>query len=87
MKPKPNPYQISKVKPAGAVEYTACISAKECPVYDIKQSDGEAPVMLELWRMRSAPLLLLFPGPSWPGVVVPGRVLFLDQINRVLTLK
>ena len=39
---------------AGAVEYTNCISAEgygshnECPRYDIKQSDGEAPVMQEL---------------------------------------
>ena len=38
---------------AEAVEYTNCISAEEydfpneCPGYDIKQSDGEASVMLE----------------------------------------
>ena len=25
----------------------------ECPGYDSKQSDGEVPVMLELWRIRS----------------------------------
>ena len=37
---------------AGAVEYTDCISVRlpnKCPRYDAKQSDGEAPVMLELW--------------------------------------
>ena len=41
---------------ARAIEYTDYISASggvtlthnECPGYDIKQSDGEAPVMLEL---------------------------------------
>ena len=44
---------------AGAVEYTDCTSAEgydpplsnECPVYDNKQSDGEVPVMPELWGM------------------------------------
>ncbi len=32
-------------------------SPNECPDYDTKQSDGEALVMLELWGMRSTPLL------------------------------
>ena len=38
---------------AEAVEYTDCISteeydsSKECPEYDTKLSDGEAPVMKE----------------------------------------
>ena len=38
---------------AGTVEYTDCISAErydslnECPRYDIKQSDVEAPVMMQ----------------------------------------
>ena len=35
---------------SGVVEYTDCISAKY-PRYDTKQSDDEAPVMLELWGM------------------------------------
>ena len=39
---------------ARAVEYTNCNSAEE---YDTKQSDGEVPAMLELWGMRSTPLL------------------------------
>ena len=30
-----------------------CDSYIECPIYDTKQSDGEASVMQELWRMRS----------------------------------
>ena len=34
----------------------------KCPGYD-KQSDGEAPVMLELWGMWSTPSLPLLPGP------------------------
>ena len=45
----------------------------KCPGYDTKQSDGEVPVVLELWRMRSTPLLPLLPGPLWPGVVAPGK--------------
>ena len=43
--------------------------------YDTKQSDGEAPVMLKLWGMQSTPSLLFLPGPLWPGVVAPDRVL------------
>ena len=39
-------------------------SPNECPDYDIKQSDGEAPVMKELWGMQGAPLL-----PSLPGLL------------------
>ena len=65
----------------GAVEHTDCLSAEgcpppsECPVYDTKESDGELPVILELWGMRNTPSLPLLPGPLWPGVMAPGRVL------------
>ena len=48
---------------AGAVEYTDCFSA-ECLGYDIKQSDGEAPVMLELLGMWNPALLPSFPDPG-----------------------
>ena len=58
---------------AGAVEYTD--SPNECPGYDTKKSDGEVPAMLELWGMRSTPSLPSLPGPLWPGVVAPDRVL------------
>ena len=60
----------------------------ECPGYDIKQSDGEFPVILELWGMRSTPSLPLLPGPLRPGVLAPDRVLSMGQIelNCVLTL-
>ena len=47
----------------------------ECPGYDTKQSDGEIPVMLELWGMLSTPLLPSLPGPLCPGVVAPDRAL------------
>ncbi len=51
--------------------------ANDCPSYDTKQSDGEAPVML--WGMQSTPSLPLLPGPLWPGVVAPDRVLSIYQ--------
>ena len=52
-----------------------------CPGYGTKQSDGEAPVMLELWGMHSNISLPLLPGPLWPGVVAPDRVLSMGQIE------
>ena len=45
----------------------------KCPGYDTKQSDGEVPVMLELWGMWSTPSPPLLPGPLWNGVVGPDR--------------
>ena len=35
--------------------------------YDTKLCDGEIPVILELWGMRSTPSLQLLPGPLWSG--------------------
>ena len=78
---------INIAQSAAAVEYVNCISAEgsdspnECPGYDIKQSDGEAPVMLLLWGMRSTPSLPSFPGLLWPGVVVSDRVLSMGHIE------
>ena len=54
---------IYNAQSAGAVEYTNCFSAEgqnptttnECPVYDIKQSDDEVPVMLEYPFIAIAP--------------------------------
>ena len=43
-------------------------------MYDTKLSDGDAPVILELWGMWSTPLLPLLPGPLWPGVLAADRV-------------
>ena len=65
--------KMALVSPAGAVEYTDCTN--ECPDYDTKQSDGEVPVMLRLWGMRSTPSLTLLPDPVWPGMVAPDRAL------------
>ena len=51
----------------------------KCPRYDTKQSDGEAPVMLEFWGMWSAPSLSSLPGPHWPRVVASDMVLSMGQ--------
>ena len=59
-----------------------------CPGYDTKQSDGEVPAMLELWGMRSTPLLLPLPGPLWPRVVAldKGPIYGLNRTNSILML-
>ena len=64
---------------AGVVEYINSVSAEgydptqlvSCS--DTKQSDGEVPAMLELWEMRSTPLLPSLQGPLWPGLVAPDK--------------
>ena len=53
----------------------------ECPGYDTRQSDGEVPVMLELWGMRSTASLLLIPVPLCPRLVAPDRALSMGQIE------
>ena len=52
----------------------------ESPRYDAKQFNGEALVMQELWGMQSTPLFQSLPGPLWPGVVAPDRVLSMCQM-------
>ena len=50
----------------------------ECSGYDTKQSDGEDPVMQELWRMRSNPSLPLLPAPLMSIEVALDSVLSQD---------
>ena len=45
------PHHFYIVQSARVIEYTGCTFA-----YDTKQSDGEVPVVLEFWGMRSTPL-------------------------------
>ena len=64
-----------------AVEYTSYTSAEgydslQSVSYDTKQSDAEAPVILELWGMQS--ILSL---PTLPVVVAPDSVLSVGQIE------
>ena len=51
-----------------------------------KQSDGEFPVMLDLWEVQSTHLLPSLPGPLWPGMVAPDRVLSMGQIELTFKL-
>ena len=48
---------------------------------DSKQSDGEAPVMLELWGIRSTLLLPSLTGSLGPAVVAPDKVESMSQIE------
>ena len=44
------------------------VRSPKCSGCDTKQSDGEIPVMLELWGMWSTPSLPLLPGSlAWNG--------------------
>ena len=56
----------------------------KCPVYDTKQSDGEVPVMQELWGMRSTLSISSLPDPLWPGMVEPDKTLSMGQIELYL---
>ena len=84
-KTKPNQTlrDILFAQSAGAVEYTDCSSAEgKIPLqwvswYDTKQSDGEVPVKLGLWGIRSTPSMPLLPGPLRPGVVATDRAISL----------
>ena len=68
---------------AGATEYTDCFFAEreECPWYNTKQSDREAPVMLDLWGMQCTSSLPSLPEQLCPGMVAPDRVLSMGQIE------
>ena len=65
------PYQVGLCLQTGK-------TLNECPAYDTKASDGEA-LASELWGMWSTPSLPSLPGPLWPGVVAPDRVLSMSQ--------
>ena len=48
---------------------------KECPRYDAKQYDGEAPVMCSAFPKTPTSSLALLPGPLCPGMIAPDRAL------------
>ena len=76
---------------AGAAEYTDCTSAEgldslgERSGYDTKQSDGEAPVMQELWGMCNTPSLPLLLGSLLPGVVAPDPIYPTPPLGQDMT--
>ena len=47
-------------------------------LYDIKQSDGETPVILELWRNAKYPFIIIAPRST---LVAPDKVLSMDQLE------
>ena len=53
----------------------------EYPGYEIKQSGGEVPIMLDLWRMQSTPSLPSLPGLLLSGVMAPDGALSMGQIK------
>ena len=80
---------------AGTVEYNDCFPQRgknsppnEYLEYGTKQPDGEAPVILKLWRMWSTPSLISLQYPYWPGVIAPEKFRSIGSIelNCVLVL-
>ena len=53
-------------------------SPNECPVFDIKPSDVEVPV-LEFWGMSITNSFPLLPSQFWPVVVASNRFLSIGQ--------
>ncbi len=45
------------------------IPFNKCPGYDIEQSDGKAPVMLEIWGIWSTPFMAIAP---WSTLALSG---------------
>ena len=84
---KLSPIQIRAQSSSGIIEYTDCISSEwldspnGCFVYDTKQSDGEASVVLELWGMQSTPLFPFFEGLFCSGDIASDVVLSMSQIE------
>ena len=80
-------HKINVAHSARAAEYTDCISAgggvktSSTNLMDmtLKNLMVRPPVMHELWKMQSMPLLPSLPGPLEPGVVAPDRVLSMSQ--------
>ena len=70
----------------GAVEYRLYLlrgvrPSYESPDYDTKKSDGEVPMMQEIWVMLKIPSLPSLPDSLFLGVVAPDRALSMGQID------
>ena len=82
-------FSLFAAQSAGAVEYhwlhlcnEVTPSPNECPGYDTKQSDSEAPAMPEFWEIWSTSSLPSLLGSYWPGVVAPVRILPMGQVEQ-----
>ena len=47
----------------------------------LNKCNDEVPISLELWGVRSSPSLAPLPGPLWPGMVAPDRILSIGPIE------
>ena len=63
-----------------SVNFSAMNPPKGSIINVMKQSDDEAPVMLELWGIRSTTLLLSLPSPYYPEAETCDRILSMSQI-------
>ena len=81
----PTQFNLSIVKVIPWIPSTGCtcylrrsisyfVSPAGVNMQHTKQSDGEVPVILDFWGMRSTSSLPSGPGSLWPGVVTPGVV-------------
>ena len=69
---------MSLAQSAGAVEYTSAEGypqTQRMSWYDIKQSDGEVPVIPGFGGMRNSPSFAIVPRSLWPRMVAPDRAL------------
>ena len=53
----------------------------ECPVYDIKKSDGETAVIQELFRNEEYLFPTIVPMLLWPGLVAFDSFLLMSRIE------
>ena len=83
-----NSPQVSRILLTILADLNSGFLCQLSSIYDTKQSDGEVPVMLELWGMQSTPSLPSLLHQIWPRVVTHDRVLSLGQVelNVVLML-
>ena len=81
------PYKTTTAQSAGAVEYTdyrgGLPNSKKYPGNDTEKSDGKSPA-LEIRGMWSTPSLPSLPGPLWPKVEAPDRILSMGQIEQTM---
>ena len=69
-----------KNTPTASLQWGKTLPINESPGYDIKLFDGK------LWGMQSTSSLPLFPGPLWPRVIAPDRILSMGQTELTFKL-
>ena len=72
---------LSQFFPSGIIPEDPLLN--ECPEYDIKPFDDEAPA-LEIRIMQITSSFPFQPGLLWPGVAAPDRVLSMGQVEHIM---